>query len=63
MLKYSSEFKNLNAKWIREKRSYLLEFVKSIVRPFFRHEIVGEGEPLGGPHSRVAVSPGTIGLH
>lgn len=36
---------------------YLLEFVKSIVCPFFRHETIGSGDPFGGPHSNITVSP------
>lgn len=37
--------------------SYLFELVKSIVWPFFRHDTIGSGDPFGGPHSNIAVSP------
>lgn len=36
---------------------YLLEFVMSIVWPFFRHDTIGSGDPFGGPHSSITVSP------
>lgn len=35
---------------------YLLEFVMSIVWPFFRHDTIGSGDPFGGPHSSITVS-------
>lgn len=37
--------------------SYLFEPAKSIICPFFRHEIIGSGDPFGAPHSSIAVSP------
>lgn len=37
--------------------AYLFEPARSIIWPFFRQAIIGSGDPLGAPHSSIAVSP------
>jgi hypothetical protein len=59
-VKYFTVQNNL-AKLVKKKTlkeiAYLFEVDRFKVWPFLRQEMIGSGDPLGGPHSNSTVSP------